>query len=109
MTERTEIAHPASAPIPAPLLGLEMDSRTNERAALNAFPVDLIGAFILTLGASAASLLESPPLVRVPMGILLVMALPGFALISALFPSADGPDGVARATLSVALSLATIP
>jgi uncharacterized membrane protein len=72
-------------------------------------PYDLIGAFLLTLAGTLASLLEAPPIVRIPLGILLVLALPGFALVCMLFPSIDGPDGVARVALSVALSLATVP
>jgi uncharacterized membrane protein len=73
------------------------------------FPFDLVIAFVLTAVATAAVLIEAAPVARVPLGLLLVLVLPGFALTTALFPSNDGPDAVARAALSVALSLATIP
>ena len=72
-------------------------------------PVDLLIALFLTTVATVTVLTESPPVARVPLGLLLVLVLPGFALTAVLFPSNDGPDAVARAALSVALSLATIP
>jgi uncharacterized membrane protein len=72
-------------------------------------PFDLVVALILTLAATASSLLEAPPALRVPLGVLLVLGLPGFGIVSSLFASDDGPDGVARIALSVALSLATVP
>jgi uncharacterized membrane protein len=75
----------------------------------NTVPVDLLIALVLTTVATVTVLTESPPVARVPLGLLLVLVLPGFALTAALFPSNDGPDAVARAALSVALSLATIP
>jgi uncharacterized membrane protein len=71
--------------------------------------MDLLLTLVFVLVAAALTLLEAPAGVRIPFGILLVLLLPGYALVSALFPSNDGPDGVARIALSVALSLATIP
>lgn len=49
------------------------------------------------------------PFVRVPLGLLLVLAVPGYALAAALFPGRDDVDGIARAALSIGLSIATIP
>ena len=109
MTERTELVHPKSGSIPATHTESDVDATLAERIRLGHLPYDLIVAFLLTLASAAASLLEAPPFVRIPLGILLVLALPGFALVCMLFPSVDGPDGVARVTLSVALSLAAIP
>jgi uncharacterized membrane protein len=71
--------------------------------------IDLLANAALLSIASATVLLESPAYLRVPFGTLLVLLLPGHALVCALFPSDDGPDGVARAALSVALSLSTVP
>jgi uncharacterized membrane protein len=72
-------------------------------------PTDLIIVVLLTLAATATSLLEAPPFARVPLGVLLVLWLPGYGIVSSLFASDDGPDAVARIALSVALSLATVP
>lgn len=71
--------------------------------------LDLAIVAVLVAVAATGVLLEAPAGLRVPLGIALVLGLPGYALTAALFPSNDGPDGVARAALSVALSLATVP
>lgn len=57
----------------------------------------------------SAVILELTPVLRVPLATLLVLFLPGYAIVSILFPSNDGPDAPARIGLSVALSLAAIP
>jgi len=54
-----------------------------------------------------------PPLsdlwVRVPVGLIMVLFLPGYALIAALFPRNDDLDGIERAALSFGLSIAVVP
>ncbi len=52
-------------------------------------------------------LADSP--VRVPLGLLMVLFLPGYTLIAALFPNKDDLDGIERAALSFGLSIAVVP
>jgi uncharacterized membrane protein len=47
--------------------------------------------------------------VRVPVGLIMVLFLPGYALIAALFPRDDDLDGIERAALSFGLSIAVVP
>jgi uncharacterized membrane protein len=109
MTQRIEQAQPATARDQLASRQIEPTEFPAERPLSARLPVDLVVALILTLAATATSLLEAPPALRVPFGVLLVLGLPGFGIVSSLFASDDGPDGVARIALSVALSLATIP
>ena len=46
---------------------------------------------------------------RVLLGLLLVLFLPGYSLIAALFPRRDDPDGIKRIALSFGLSIAVVP
>jgi uncharacterized membrane protein len=47
--------------------------------------------------------------VRVPVGLVMVLFLPGYALIAALFPRCDDLDGIERVALSFGLSIAVVP
>ena len=47
--------------------------------------------------------------VRVVLGLFMVLFLPGYALIAALFPAKDDFDGIERFALSVGLSIAVVP
>ena len=46
---------------------------------------------------------------RVLFGVLLVLFIPGYALIAALFPAAGDIDGIERIALSFGLSIAIVP
>jgi len=54
-----------------------------------------------------------PPLnetpVRIILGLLLVLFLPGYSLIAALFPGKGGLGGIERIALSFGLSIAVVP
>ncbi len=50
---------------------------------------------------------ESP--VRIVLGLPMVLFLPGYALIAALFPGSDDLDGIERIALSFGLSIAVVP
>jgi uncharacterized membrane protein len=65
----------------------------------------LIGAALLL---PALLLLPIAPL-RVPLGLAAALVAPGYALVAALFPRRGDLDGIARAALSVGLSLAVLP
>ena len=55
----------------------------------------------------APRLNETP--VRIVLGLLLVLFLPGYSLIAALFPGRDDLDGIERIALSFGLSIAVVP
>jgi uncharacterized membrane protein len=74
-------------------------------------PRDLALVVLLTLSCIPFVLL--PPLnetpVRIILGLLLVLFLPGYSLIAALFPAKDDLDGIERMALSFGLSIAVVP
>ena len=74
-------------------------------------PCDLTLVVILTLACIlfvlTPRLNETP--VRVLLGLVLVLFLPGYSLIAALFPRKDDLDGIERIALSFGLSIAVVP
>ena len=78
---------------------------------LKHIPIDLALVIALTLACIlfvlAPRLNETP--VRLLLGLALVLFLPGYSLIAALFPGRDDPDGIERIALSFGLSIAVVP
>src|SRR5687767_9285718 len=109
MTQRIEAVQLAAVPELSTSEEIVPSAISTDGPPAAKIPTDLLIAVVLALLAAAASLLEAPPFLRIPLGVLLVLGLPGFGIVSSLFPSNDGPDAVARIALSVALSLATVP
>ena len=75
-------------------------------------PIDLALVILLTLACIPFVLV--PPLNETPvwvlLGLLLVLFLPGYSLIAALFPRKDDLDGIERITLSFwAPGIAVVP
>jgi len=74
-------------------------------------PCDLALVIALTLACIlfvlAPRLNETP--VRALLGLLLVLFLPGYSLVAALFPRRDDLDGIERIALSFGLSIAVVP
>ncbi len=72
-------------------------------------PTDLV---VTVLGAAAGAIfvwLHGPLVARLLFGLPLVLFLPGWAVVSALFPARTGPDLIERVAFSFGLSLATMP
>jgi len=75
------------------------------------FPQDLALAILLTLLCVPFVLiapLNATP-VRIILGLPLVLFLPGYSLITVLFPGKDDLDGIERVALSFGLSIAFVP
>jgi uncharacterized membrane protein len=86
-------------------------TNTKKPGDLTQAPADLLMAValvILTLIFTLAPQL-SDLWVRVPVGLIMVLFLPGYALIAALFPRDDDLDGIERVALSFGLSIAVVP
>jgi len=84
---------------------------TEKDGELVLVPADLTMAAALVVLTLIFTLV--PPLsdlsVRVPVGLVMVLFLPGYALIAALFPRCDDLDGIERVALSFGLSIAVVP
>lgn len=70
---------------------------------------ELIVLFLVAITGAAAAVLGAPTALRTALGLPLVLFIPGYALVSALFPSIEGLDGLERIALGFGLSLALIP
>jgi uncharacterized membrane protein len=87
-------------------------NRIKNSSDLTRVPADLlisaaliISTLIFTLVPSISEMMP----VRVPVGLVMVLFLPGYALIAALFPRNDDLDGIERVALSFGLSIAVVP
>jgi uncharacterized membrane protein len=67
-----------------------------------------VGLSVATLFFTLLSPLSDTP-VRVPLGLLMVLFVPGYTLIAALFPRKEDLDGIERVALSFGLSIAVVP
>ena len=80
-----------------------------KKGAWEPLPSDLL--LVLTLAVSASVLTLATPLadipLRAPVGLVLILFLPGYALTAAIFPGRDGPSHIIRGSLSFVFSLAT--
>ena len=80
---------------------------------LKHFPKDLDLALVILFTLLCIPFVLIPPLnespVRIILGLPLVLFLPGYSLIAALFPRKDDLDGIERIALSFGLSIAVVP
>jgi len=75
------------------------------------FPSDLLLVICLVILTNIFILvpLLSESFIRTAFGLPMVLFLPGYALIAALFPSKEDLDGIERIALSFGLSIAVVP
>jgi uncharacterized membrane protein len=81
---------------------------------LKHFPKDLDLALVILFTLLCIPFALIPPLneispIRIILGLPLVLFLPGYSLIAALFPRKDDLDGIERVALSFGLSIAIVP
>lgn len=81
------------------------------REFLRDMPADLLATIAVPLMVIIFTLtpLGSMQVVRVPLGLVMVLFVPGYALIAALFPRRDDLEGIERLALSFGLSIAVVP
>jgi uncharacterized membrane protein len=73
-------------------------------------PPDLLAAVILALATLVFTLTPLNYLpVRIPLGLVMVLFVPGYTLIAALFPKIGDLEGIERIALSFGLSIAVVP
>ncbi len=75
------------------------------------FPRDLVLVYawlIATIAAIYIPVINETPL-RVVLGLGMVLFIPGYTLIAALFPGKEDLDGIERTALSFGLSIAVVP
>lgn len=77
---------------------------------LRDLPQDLAASAIVTVATLIFTLTPLGELpVRIPLGLLMVLFVPGYALIAALFPRNKDLDWIERIALSFGLSIAVVP
>lgn len=76
---------------------------------INSADLDIVAALVLLtdLFILVPELAATP--IRTVLGLPMVLFLPGYALIAALFPAKDDLDGIERIALSFGLSIAVVP
>jgi uncharacterized membrane protein len=84
------------------------------RMEINHFPKDLDLALVIFSTLLCIPFILIPPLneispIRIIPGLPLVLFLPGYSLIAALFPRKDDLDAIERIALSFGLSIAVVP
>lgn len=73
-------------------------------------PPDLMAAIVLALATLVFTLTPLNYLpVRIPLGLVMVLFVPGYTLIAALFPKIGDLEGIERTALSFGLSIAVVP
>ncbi|HQP72323.1 MAG TPA: DUF1616 domain-containing protein, partial [Methanoculleus sp.] len=76
---------------------------------------DIPGDLVAVAAASLATILcvyvpiLNETFLRIVFGVAMVLFIPGYALIAALFPARDDLDGIERVALSFGLSIAAVP
>ncbi len=72
-------------------------------------PYDLLVILILTVLLVISVALSGEGVIRIALGLIFILFLPGYALIAALFPSGKSIDWIERLALSFGLSIAVTP
>jgi uncharacterized membrane protein len=72
-------------------------------------PYDLLVVFVFSVLLLIAVAVSGEGPIRIALGLIFILFLPGYALIAALFPSGESIDWIERLALSFGLSIAVTP
>lgn len=97
------------------MAAVDTSDRTNVELNPGEFILDMALDLKLIIGFTLATLvfiyapLLNETIIRSALGLVMVLFVPGYALIAALFPNKKDIDGIERAALSFGLSIAVAP
>lgn len=70
---------------------------------------EFVCVFLIAIVLAAAIFMDDRSSVRIALGLIFVLFLPGYALVAAMFPKKEDIDGIERLALGFGLSIVVVP